>query len=144
LTGAFALARRPARGAAVALAATPVALLLAVSQEPQVPELRTEPASVPAVRDAAPAKDEHEPAASKTGAGAVMERTPAKVARGPVSVAVAGPPSAPATREVASVAPAPDTSVTVTHTDDGEDTPPLDAIQRCLDELTVSATYVGC
>lgn len=145
LTGAFALARRPARGAAVALAATPVALLLAVSQEPQVPELRTQPASVPAVRDAAPAKNEHEPAASKTVAGAVMERTPAaKAERGPLSVAVAGPPSAPATREVASVAPAPDTSVTVTHTDDGEDTPPLEAIQRCLDELTVSATYVGC
>ena len=144
LTGALTLARRPARGAAVALAATPVALLIAVAQEPQAPALRTQPASVPSIGQPALTTVERNPAAVAPVAAAT-EPALARSAPRARSVHVASRPSArPATREVARVAPAPDTSVTVTHTDDGKYTPPLEAVQRCLDELTVSATYVGC
>lgn len=139
LTGVFTLARRPARGAAVALAAVPVALLLAVAQEPQAPVLRTQPANVPAI---APTTVERDPGALLVAAAATE---PSQAAHRPPDVEVASRSSAqPATREVAGVTPAPNTSVKVTHKDDGEDTPPLEAIQRCLDELTVNPTYVGC
>lgn len=146
LTGAFALARRPARGAAVALAATPVALLLAVTQEPQAPGLRTQPASVPAIGQPALAAVHGRPAAAAPLVPAAAHQVSADAAPRPRSVGVASQPNArPATREVAGVTPAPGTSVTVTHTDNGEDTPPpVEAVQRCLDEVTVSATYVGC
>lgn len=142
LTGAFTLARRPARGAVVALAATPVALLLAVAQEPQASALRTQPAGVPTIGHPAPTTVDRDLAVVPVATAATE---PAQAAQRPRSVEVASRPSTgPATREVAGVTAAPDTSVTVTHKDDGEDTPPLVAIQRCLDELTVSATFIGC
>lgn len=144
LTGAFTLARRPARGAVVALAATPVALMLAVTQEPQSRALRTQPASVPAIGEPA-LTVERNPAVVAPLVAAAAEQVPTEAAPRPRSVEVANRPNTrSALREVVGVTPAPDTSVTVTHTGDGEDTPPVEAVQRCLDELTVSATYVGC
>lgn len=146
LTGAFTLARRPARGAAVALAATPVALLLAVTQDPQAARpLGTQPTAVPAVGQPAPANAGREPAAKALPAAPAAGPGQVEPVDGPARVHAAGPSgSRRTTRQVAGVEAAPDTSVTVTHTDDGEDTPPLEAVQRCVEQLTVSATYVGC
>lgn len=139
LTGAFTLARRPARGAAVALAATPVAFLLAVAPAPQAPALHTPTASVPA---SAPTAVESGPVSVRVAAAATK---PVQAVNRPRSIKVANRSSArPTTREVAGVTPAPGTSVKVMHKDGGEDTPPIEGIQHCLDDLTVSATYVGC
>lgn len=147
LTGVFAVARRPARGAAVALAATPVAFLLAVTQDPQTARpLGTQPVAVPAVGQPASAAAGREPAAAEARPAAPAPRTTeVEAVDSPARVQAASQPgSRPTSRQVASVEPARDTSVTVTHTDDGEDTPPLETVQRCLDQFTVSATYIGC
>ena len=146
LSSVFALARRPARGAAVALAATPVALLLAVTQDPQTATpLGTRPAGVPAVGQPALSAAEREPAAEARPAGPAVGTAAIETVDRPARVQVVSQPGArPTTRQVATVQPARDTSVTVTHTDDGEDTPPLETVERCLDQFTVSTTYVGC
>jgi RNA polymerase sigma factor (sigma-70 family) len=145
LTGAFALARRPARGAAVALVATPVALLLAVTQGPKAPPPPTYAAVVPAVGQPAPTTAERDLAAGTQAVAPAAMPIAAEVVDVPGRVHVPSRPVLrPTKRQVAGVEPAPRTSVTVTHTDDGEDTPPIEAVQRCLEQLTVSAAYVGC
>lgn len=141
--GLLAVLRRPASGA-TAVAAVPIALLLAAGGQPvdrDLPATTGAPTSQSSPAPSGPdAMESVEAPAPAVGIGAVQ---PPPVARAGSSTSVPGRRASQSHR-VARVAPAPRTAVELRSEDDGEDTPAVEAVQRCLEDLVVTTQHIGC
>ena len=144
LATVLAALRRPARSGVAVLATVPVALVLAVTQNPAAPAAATPPAAAATVAPDGPTAG---PVAHRAERTAPAPGRPAQRPSAAAALATAIEPlpkAPPVARKVAAVEPAASTGVVVTHSDDGEETPPLEAVQRCLDEFVVTQQHVGC